>query len=98
MARGVTNGRGCRGLSTARESRCARRYPVDTAVHFCGPTVKELRREWHAAVQRGQSRLIRHVSALLEVGAGVPVAEVAEHVGVSPSTVYRWLQAFIVQR
>ena len=43
---------------------------MDITVHFCGPTVKQLRREWHAAVQRGQSRLIRHISALLEVGAG----------------------------
>ena len=42
-------------------------------------------------------RTAAHLSALLEVGAGVPAAEVAEHVGVSPSTVYRWLQAFIVQ-
>jgi transposase len=71
---------------------------VDITVHFCGPTVKQLRREWHAAVQRGHSRLIRHISALLAVGAGVPSAEVAERVGVSASTVYRWLQAFIVQR
>ena len=71
---------------------------MDSTVHFCGPTVKQLRREWHAAVQRGHSRLIRHITALLEVGAGVPVAEVAERVGVHRSTVYRWLQAFIVQR
>ena len=71
---------------------------MDITVHFCGPTVKQLRREWHAAVQRGQSRLIRHITALLEVGAGVPVAAVAERVGVSPSTVYRWLQAFLLRR
>jgi hypothetical protein len=68
--------------STGSKSRCARRYPVDITVHFCGPTVKQLRREWHVAVQRGQSRLIRHISAHLEVGAGVPVAEVAQRVGV----------------
>jgi transposase len=71
---------------------------VDITVHFCGPTVKQLRREWHVAVPRGQSRLIRHISAHLEVGAGVPVAEVAQRVGVHGCTVYRWLQAFLLQR
>src|SRR5438105_1877128 len=98
MRRGVTNGTGYRSLSAGRERRCARRYPVDITVHFCGPTVKQLRREWHVAVHRGHSRLIRHLSALLEVGAGVPVAEAAERVGVHGSTVYRWLQAFLLQR
>ena len=71
---------------------------MDFTVHFCGPTVKQLQRAWQEAVQRGQSRLIRHLSALLEVGAGVRVATVAAHVGVSASTVYRWLHAFLLQR
>jgi transposase len=94
----VTNGTGYRSLSAGSENRCARRYPVDITVHFCGPTVKQLRREWQAAVQRGQGRLIRQITALLAVGTGRPVAQAAEQVGVSASTVYRWLHAFLLQR
>ena len=71
---------------------------MDITVHLCGPTVKQLRHAWQEAVQRGQVRLIRHISALLEVGAGVAIPDVAERVGVSQSTVYRWLQAFVVER
>ena len=71
---------------------------MDITVHFCGPTVKQLRRAWQDAVQRGQGRLIRQITALLEVGTGGTVAQAAEHVGVSASTVYRWLQAFLLQR
>jgi transposase len=98
MKRGVTNGTGYRTLSRRSASRCSRRYPVDITVHLCGPTVKQLRHAWQEAVQRGQVRLIRHISALLEVGAGVAIPDVAERVGVSQSTVYRWLQAFVVER
>jgi hypothetical protein len=54
---------------------------VDITVHLCGPTVKQLRHAWQEAVQRGQVRLIRHISALLEVGAGVAIPDVAERVG-----------------
>jgi hypothetical protein len=57
MRRSVPNGTAYRSLSAGSENRCARRYPVDITIHFCGPTVKELRWEWQAAVQRGQSRL-----------------------------------------
>jgi transposase len=41
--------------------------------------------------------LIRHLTALLEVGTGGTVAQAAEQVGVSASTIYRWLQAFLLQ-
>jgi transposase len=71
---------------------------VDITVHFCGPTVKRLRCAWQEAVQRGQARLIRHITALVDVGMGHAIAEVAERVGVSVGTVYRWLKAFLVQR
>jgi transposase len=71
---------------------------VDITVHFCGPTVKQLQRAWQDAVQRGQTRLIRHITALLEVGTGRTVAQAATHVGVSAGTVYRWLHAFLLQR
>lgn len=98
MGRGVTNQTGYRSLNTRSASRCDRKYPADFTVHFCGPTVKQRRRAWQEAVPRGQSRLICHLSALLEVGAGGRVATVAAHVGVSVSTVYLWLHAFLLQR
>src|SRR5919199_6074579 len=82
----VTNGTGYRSLSAWSDRPCARRYPVDITVHFCGPTVKQLRRAWQDAVQRGQGRLIRQITALLEIGTGGTVAQAAEHVGVSAST------------
>ena len=50
---------------------------MDITVHFCGTTVKQLRRAWQDAVQRGQGRLIRHITALLEVGTGGTVAQAA---------------------
>jgi hypothetical protein len=71
---------------------------VDITVHFCGPSVKQLRRAWQEAVPRGPVRLIRHSSALWEGGAGRASAPTAEHVGISRSTVDRWVQAFRVQR
>jgi len=71
---------------------------VDITVHFCGPTVKQLQHAWQEAVRRGQTRLIRHISALLEVGRGRRVATAAAQVGVRASTVYRWLHAFLLQR
>ena len=71
---------------------------MDITVHLCGPTVKQLRRAWQDAVQRGQGRLIRQSTALLEVGTGGTVAQAAEQVEGSASTVYRWLQAFVVER
>lgn len=71
---------------------------MEIRIQWYGATVKELQRRWRAAVQRGQERLIRHLSALLAVGQGRSVAAVAQEVGVSVSTVYRWVAAFAVQR
>jgi transposase len=71
---------------------------VDITVRFCGATVKELRMAWQQAVQRGQPRLIRHITALLYLGEGVPVTEVAARVGVSRASVYAWRQDFLLRR
>ena len=71
---------------------------MDIRIQWYRETVKELQRRWREAVQRGQERVIRHLSALLAVGQRTPVAQVAEEVGVSVSTVYRWVAAFAVQR
>jgi transposase len=71
---------------------------VDIKVAFYGATVKELQMAWQQAVQRGQARLIRHITALLALGAGQPVAKVAERVGVSRAAVYAWREDFLLRR
>ncbi len=71
---------------------------MEITVHFYGPTVKQLQHAWQEAVRRGQPRLIRHISALLEIGRGRTVPQAAAQVGVSAGTVYRWLHAFLLQR
>ena len=71
---------------------------MDITVRFCGATVKELQMVWREAVQRGQPRLIRHVTALLHLGEGLSVAAVAARVGVSRTTVYTWRHDFLLRR
>src|SRR5438067_9993150 len=75
-----------------------RGYPVDMTVRFYGPTVKELQRTWQQAVRQGHRRLILHITALLQLSDGVPVGEVAQRVGVSAGTIYRWRHDFLLQR
>jgi transposase len=70
---------------------------VEIRIQWYGATVKELQRRWREAVARGQERLIRRLSALLAVGRRTPAAQIAAEVGVSVSTVYRWVAAFAVQ-
>ena len=86
----VTKGAGYPILTARRISRTVRGYPVDMTVRFCGPTLKELQRTWQQAVRQGHRRLILHITALLQVSEGVPPEEVAERVGVSEGTIYRW--------
>jgi transposase len=69
---------------------------VEIKVAFYAATVKELRMAWQEAVRRGQRRLVLRITALLYLGDGLAVAEVAARVGVSASTVYAWLHAFVL--
>jgi transposase len=94
----VTKGAGYPILTARRISRTVRRYPVDITVRFCGPTVKELQRMWQQAVRQGHRRLILHITALLQLSEGVPPEEVAERVGVSEGTLYRWRHDFLLRR
>jgi transposase len=71
---------------------------VEIKVAFYASTVKELRMAWQQAVRRGQRRLVVHITALLHLSEGVAVPAVAERVGVSVSTVYAWLRAFVLRR
>lgn len=71
---------------------------MESKVTFYGTTVKELRRRWQEAVRHGHKKLVLRLSALIEVGDGQSVEDVAEHMGVAVSTVYTWLRTFIVLR
>src|SRR5690348_6200052 len=73
-----------------------RRYPMDMKVRFCGATVKALQQARREALRAGDLRVIRRVSALLELPAA-EVAAVAESRGVGATTVSRWLAAFLLQ-
>ena len=59
-------------------------------------TRKQLEGTLRQAFQAGDLPLLRRVTALLGIARGEPVAAVATGVGVSPASVYTWLQAFLV--
>jgi transposase len=58
---------------------------------------KELRAVLKRASRAGDLRLFRRVSALLAVGQGQAVPDVAAGLGVSLASVYRWLKVFLVE-
>ncbi len=74
------------------------RHPMAPRIQFSRPTVKGLTAAWHRAFQRGELRLVKRIAALVLVAEQVPVATVAERVGMSESTIYGWLHAFLHQQ
>jgi len=71
---------------------------MSVRIHFCRATVKQLVATWQRALRRGDRRVLRRVAALLLLADQHPVPVVAERVGVSVSTVYGWLRAFLAER
>ena len=69
---------------------------MEIKVRFTGPTIKVLAHVQRQGWQDGDVRVIRRVQALLEVGAGRPVPLVAARLGLGDSTVYGWVQAFLL--
>jgi transposase len=69
---------------------------VEFKVRLTGATIKALEQVVRHGFRAGDVRVIRRVQALLEVGAGRPVALVADRLGVDATTVYGWLHAFMV--
>jgi transposase len=67
-------------------------------IRFCRATVKERGAIWRRALRRGDRRVLTRVTALLLLADGQPAPRVAERVGVSGSTVYGWLRAFLAER
>jgi transposase len=59
-------------------------------------TSKRLHQGLARAYHAGDLPMVQRVSALLAIGRGEPVATIAQSLGVSPSSVYGWLTAFLV--
>ena len=61
-------------------------------------TVKTLWQELHAALRRGDRPRCQRLAALVLLADGHTPATVAERLAIGRSTVYTWLQAFLVDR
>ena len=67
-------------------------------ITFCRETVKTLNRHLQAAFRAGTLSQIKHVSALLMLADHVPVPTISERLSVGRSTVYGWLNDFLLDR
>lgn len=59
-------------------------------------TVNELLKALHRAYKAGDAQLVRRISALVSVSRGEKVSEIAETLGIAPSSVYAWLKCLMV--
>jgi len=69
---------------------------MDMKGHFSGTTVKLIRQVRQQAFRAGDVRVIKRATALLALHEHT-VPEVVEDLGVSAATLYRWLQAIILE-
>ena len=67
-------------------------------ITFCRETVKSLNLHLQAAFRAGNLPQIKHVSALLMLADQVPVPTISERLSVGRSTIYAWLNAFLLDR
>jgi len=67
------------------------------SVRITTPTRKQLELTLRQAFQAGDLTLVKRVTALLGIARDEPVEPVAAGVGVSASTVYAWLHAFLLE-
>jgi transposase len=67
------------------------------SIRLSTATRKQLETTLRQAFQAGDLPRVKRVTALLGIGRGERVEHVAAGVGVSPSSVYAWLQAFLVE-
>jgi transposase len=70
---------------------------VEFRVRLAGATIKVLELVLRQGYRDADIRVIRRVQALLEVGAGRPVPLVAERLGLHETTVYGWVNTFLVE-
>lgn len=71
---------------------------MNVTIRFSNETVKELMARLRLALRRLNRPLIQQLSALLLLHDGLDVWSIAARVGVSTTTVYRWRDAFLVNR
>ena len=71
---------------------------MNLTITFCRDTVKTLNHHLQAAFRIGNLPLIKRVSALLMLADQLPVSSVCARLGVGRSTLYSWLNAFLVDR
>ncbi len=71
---------------------------MDLTITFCRDTVKMLNQHLQAAFRAGNLPQIKHVSALLMLADQLPVPTIAARLGVGRSTVYAWLNRFLLDR
>jgi transposase len=73
-----------------------KRHPLNLSIHFRNGTVKALTRRLEEAYRRGNARLVRRITALLDIAQNLPVETIAQRLCISESSVYRWLSAFLL--
>jgi transposase len=67
------------------------------SIRITTTTRKQLEMTLRQAFKAGDLPLVKRVTALLGIARGEPVARVAAGVGVSPSSVYAWLRALLLE-
>ena len=67
------------------------------SIRITTSTRKESETTLRRAFKAGDLGLVKRVTALLGIARGEPVTLIALGVGVSPSTVYAWLRAFLLE-
>jgi transposase len=67
------------------------------SIQWTAPTVKTLAAAWQRARARGDRRPLQRITALQMVGQRQPVAIVAAFVGVTESTLYSWVSAWLLR-
>jgi transposase len=71
---------------------------VEPTITFTRATVKELEARLRLAIRQLNRPLIQQISALLLLHDGLDTWSIAARVGVSTTTIYRWRDAFLVDR
>jgi len=66
------------------------------SIRITTTTRKQLELILRQAFRAGDLPLVKRVTALLGIARGEPITSVAAGVGVSPSSVYAWLRAFLL--
>ena len=69
---------------------------MNLSIHFRNGTVKALTQRLKEAYRWGNARLVRRITALLDLAQNIPVETIAHRLCISETSVYRWLSAFLL--